>query len=377
MNWHMKPTLANSGTEALNALEKENSTNSIALVLLDVHMPDMDGFAVAEQIRNSYKHQGIRVILLTSGSRPSDVARCRELGISQYLSKPIKQSELFDAIITAMAEHSQKPERCESASASIQPSEHSLRVLLAEDNPVNQTLAVRILERLGHSVQVVNNGKEAIGRAQGEEFDLILMDVQMPEMDGLEATTAIRAAEAGTGKHVPIVAMTAHAMKGDREKCLSAGMDGYLSKPIRIDELKQAVFRAGQKRNTGGSPEQNSFGAIGKLESLLDSVMGDQALLAEMAELWLADSERQERQIQEGLDSGDVMMVQRAAHALKGSVGTFQASAAQEAAHQLEMSAKDADLVAAKKAFELLSTQIDLVRQDLRRLARAPGDAFQ
>src|SRR5215471_15641174 len=377
MNWHMKPTLANSGTEALNALEKENSTNSIALVLLDVHMPDMDGFAVAEQIRNSYKHQGIRVILLTSGSRPSDVARCRELGISQYLSKPIKQSELFDAIITAMAEHSQKPERCESASASIQPSEHSLRVLLAEDNPVNQTLAVRILERLGHSVQVVNNGKEAIGRAQGEEFDLILMDVQMPEMDGLEATTAIRAAEAGTGKHVPIVAMTAHAMKGDREKCLSAGMDGYLSKPIRIDELKQAVFRAGQKRNTGGSPEQNSFGAIGKLESLLDSVMGDQALLAEMAELWLADSEKQERQIQEGLDSGDVMMVQRAAHALKGSVGTFQASAAQEAAHQLEMSAKDADLVAAKKAFERLSTQIDLVRQDLRRLARAPGAAFQ
>src|SRR5262252_1924109 len=325
-NWHMKPTLATSGAEALNALEKGKSTNSFALVLLDVHMPGMDGFAVAEQIH--YEHQGIKVILLTSASRPSDVARCRELGILDYLSKPIKQSELFDAIVTAMAEPRQKPEVCETAAASIQPSERPLRVLLAEDNPVNQTLAIRILEKIGHKVQVVNNGKEAIGRAQGEEFDLILMDVQMPEMDGLEATTAIRAAEAGTGKHVPIVAMTAHAMKGDREKCLSAGMDGYLSKPIRIDELKQAVFRAGQKRNTGGSPEQNSFGAIGQLELLLDSVMGDRTLLVEMAELWLADSEKQEKQIREGLDSGDAMMVQSAAHALKGSVGTFQACAA-------------------------------------------------
>src|SRR5690348_11798825 len=255
-NWHMKPTLANSGAEALNALEKGNSTNSVALVLLDVHMPEMDGFAVAEQIRNRYKHQEIKVILLTSASRPSDVARCRKLEISGYLSKPIKQSELFDAIITAMAEDSQKPERCESTSASIQPSERSLRVLLAEDNPVNQTLAMRILEKLGHKVEVVNNGKEAVERAESEQFDLVLMDVQMPGMDGLEATTAIRAAEVHSGKHVPIVAMTAHAMKGDREMCLSAGMDGYLSKPIRIDQLKEAISGTEQVRSTGQSDEE-------------------------------------------------------------------------------------------------------------------------
>jgi PAS domain S-box-containing protein len=371
-NWHMKPTLANSGAEALTALETENPANSFALVILDVHMPDMDGFAVAEQIRNSHKHQGIKVVLLTSASRPSDVARCRELGISVYLSKPIKQSELFDAIVTVMTERSLKPELCESTSASIRPSERSLRVLLAEDNPINQTLATRILERLGHKVQVVNDGKEAVEQARAQDFDLIFMDVQMPEMDGLEATRAIRTVEAGTGKHVPIVAMTAHAMKGDRETCLSAGMDGYLSKPIRIDELKQAIFEVEKKRDTGQSPERNSFQAIGELELLLDSVMGDRTLLVEMAELWLADSEKQERQIREGLDSGDAMMVQRAAHALKGSVGTFQACAAQEAAKQLEMSAKSADLVKARKAFAKLSTQIDLLRQDLRRLARAP-----
>ena len=372
-NWHMKPSLASSGAEALSALRKADSKNSFDLVLLDVHMPDMDGFAVAEQIRNSYKQQGLKVILLTSASRPSDVARCRELGISDYLSKPIKQSELFDAIVTAMAEHGRKRERYESASAFIQAPECSLRVLLAEDNPVNQTLAMRILEKLGHKAQVVNNGREALGRSQAEEFDLILMDVQMPEMDGLEATTAIRAAEASTGKHVPIVAMTAHAMKGDREKCLSAGMDGYLSKPIRIDELKQAMSEVNKTQNMGQSSEPNAFRAIGQLELLLDSVMGDRALLTEMAELWLADSAKQESQIRNGLDSGDAIMVQRAAHALKGSVGTFQASAAQDAANQLEMSAKDADLVGARKVFERLSTQIDLVRQDLRQLARAPS----
>jgi CheY-like chemotaxis protein len=176
-----------------------------------------------------------------------------------------------------------------------------LRVLLAEDNPVNQTLAKRILERLGHRVQVVNNGKEALGRAQAEEFDVILMDVQMPEMDGLEATAAIRDAEAGIGKHVPIVAMTAHAMKGDKEKCLSAGMDGYLSKPIRIDELKQAMSELEKTRKSGQSPELNSFLAIGQLKLLLDSVMGDRTLLAEMAELWLADSAKQEKEIRTGL----------------------------------------------------------------------------
>jgi CheY-like chemotaxis protein len=339
-------------------------------------MPEMDGFAVAEQIRSNYSQQGIKVILLTSASKPSDVARCRELGISDYLSKPIKQSELFDAIVTAMAEHGRKPERYKSASASVQASERSLRVLLAEDNPVNQTLAMRILELLGHKVQVVNNGKEAFERSQAEEFDVILMDVQMPEMDGLEATAAIRDAEAGSGKHVPIVAMTAHAMKGDREKCLSAGMDGYLSKPIRIDELKQAMSEIETIRNTGQCPA-DSFRAIGQLELLLDSVMGDRVLLAEMAELWLADSAKQESQIRTGFDSGDAVMVQRAAHALKGSVGTFQASAAQDAASQLEMSAKEGDLVGARKAFERLSTQIDLVRQDLRQLAEAPSTEGQ
>ena len=369
-NWRMKPTLVNSGAEALSVLAEVGSKKGFALALLDVHMPDMDGFRVAEQIKSSYRHQGIKVILLTSASRPSDVARCRELGVSDYLSKPIKQSELFDAIVTAMAEHGPEHESYESASASIEISAQSLRVLLAEDNPVNQKLAMRILEKLGHKVQLVNNGRDALERSQAEEFDLILMDVQMPEMDGLEAATAIRTAESNTGKHVPIVAMTAHAMKGDKEKCLNAGMDEYLSKPIRAEELRRTMSEVMKVRDISPPSEQNSFQAIGRLELLLESVMGDRDLLIEMAELWIEDSRKQETQIRNGLASGDAIMIQRAAHALKGSVGTFQAPAAQDAANELELSAKNADLAGARIAFNRLLSQINLVKDDLHKLAR-------
>jgi two-component system, sensor histidine kinase and response regulator len=378
-NWHMKPTLANSGAEGLNALEQPNAKNRFALVLLDVHMPDMDGFTVAQHIRSTQKRHGAKVILLTSAGRADDAARCRELGISGYLTKPIKQSELFDAIVTAMAEHAPKLERTGRRASSLRPSGRALRVLLAEDNPVNQTLATRILEKLGHKVQVANNGREAVERAHAGDFDLIVMDVQMPEMDGLEATVAIRTAEAGTGKHVPIVAMTAHAMKGDRERCLNAGMDGYLSKPIRIDELKQAISDIGK---TPESPkhradEHHTFHAIGSLELLLDGVMGDRTLLAEMAELWLADSGKQLLQIKTGLEKSDTTMIERAAHALKGSVGTFQAASAQDAAKELETFAKDGDIDGARKSFAALSNQIELVGQDLRKLSQDFGAAVK
>jgi CheY-like chemotaxis protein len=189
--------------------------------------------------------QGIRIILLTSAGRPSDVARCRELGITGYLTKPIKQSELFDAIATAVAGHPREHERYESPGTSIQSSANPLRVLLAEDNPVNQMLATRILEKLGHKVQVVSNGKEATERVRAEEFDLVLMDVQMPEMDGLDATRNIRNLAQATQPH--IIAMTANAMEGDREMCLAAGMNDYVSKPIRVNELVDALLKAERK----------------------------------------------------------------------------------------------------------------------------------
>ena len=371
-NWHMKPTLATSGAEALSVIADRNPDDPFAIVLLDVHMPGMDGFAVAEGISLHRALFGNRVILLTSAGRPGDVSRCREFGIAGYLTKPVKQSELFDAIVTALGERTTDHKETDQLTPNIQPSAKSLRVLLAEDNPVNQTLATRILQKLGHKVHVANNGAEAFALWQAEGFDLIVMDVQMPEMDGLEATAAIRAAEAITHKHVPILAVTAHAMKGDRERCLSAGMDGYLSKPIRIEELKEAITRI---RDTGSEPKSGtctrepSFEAIGRIESLLDGVMGDRALLAEMAELWLTDSEKQLSQIRIGFEHGDCPLIQRAVHALKGSIGTFQATSACEAAKALEIVAKNGNLNEARQIFAVLSARIELVRQELVRLS--------
>jgi CheY-like chemotaxis protein len=366
-NWRMKPALASSGAEALAALG--NGKANFAMVLLDLQMPVMDGLAVAERIRKDQRYSEVKLILLTSAGRPSDAERCEELRISAYLTKPIKQSELFDAIVTAMAEHGSTRAADRRTTVPLERSGRSLKVLLAEDNPVNQMLATRILEKLGHRVQVANNGKEAMQKVQDQTFDLIVMDVQMPEMDGLEATMAIRAAEKGSGRHVPIVAMTAHAMKGDRERCLEAGMDAYLSKPIRIDELKEVISEI-QKREVANDSTEQSFRSIGSLDALLHGVMGDRALLAEMAELWLKDSEKQMQQLKSGLQNGDAVMIQQAAHALKGSVGSFQALNAQEAANRVETSAKNGDLSGAQKGFETLSQEIGLVRQDLQQLTQ-------
>ena len=372
-NWHMNPTLATSGAEALRMLAERHSRDPFALVLLDVHMPDMDGFAVAERIASDKVLGATKVMLLTSAGLPGDIARCRELGIAGYLTKPIKQSELFDSIVTALAEPAGDRDPSHDVARQIEPSPQSLRILLAEDNPVNQVLATRILEKLGHHVQIVDNGKAAFERTVAEEFDLIVMDVQMPVMDGLEATTAIRETESKTGKHVPILAMTAHAMKGDRERCLSAGMDGYVSKPIRVEELKQAIAdleKAAAPEVSNVRSEEAGLDAIGSLESLLEGVMGDRVLLAEMAELWLKDSEAQVNLISLGIEQSDSLVIQRAAHAIKGSVGTFQAAAAYEAAKELEVVAKSANLDAAKQVFATLSVQIENVRRALRRLTK-------
>jgi CheY-like chemotaxis protein len=195
--------------------------------------------ALAERIRLNPDWAGATILMLSSVDRSEHAARLRELGVSAYLVKPVKRSELLRAILTALG----AAEAVRSAPENGAPAAggHSLRILLAEDNAVNQRVAVRMLERDGHEVSVVADGAEAVAASECVRFDAILMDLQMPGMDGLEATRAIRRAEARTGAHVPIVAMTAHAMAGDRERCLAAGMDGYLTKPISLSELRAAL----------------------------------------------------------------------------------------------------------------------------------------
>ncbi len=243
----MVPCVVCDAAEALQQLQAaEDNGRPFPLVVTDINMPDVDGFMLTEQILDHQEISQPAIIALTSGVRADDPARCKQLGIAAHLLKPVKQSELFDAIVRSLnvtVDATGTDRAPVSAAGSPKMADRPLRVLLAEDSLVNQKLAVGLLERERHEVAVADNGHAAVEAWRNGSFDLILMDVQMPEMDGLAATQAIRAEEQGTGDHVPIIAMTAHAMKGDRERCLTAGMDGYVAKPIRIADVLSEVER--------------------------------------------------------------------------------------------------------------------------------------
>jgi signal transduction histidine kinase/CheY-like chemotaxis protein len=241
----MQPTLVESGPAAMQALEIARSTGySFPLILLDCHMPEMDGFALAELIQKDPELCPVAIMMLTSAGHLGDAAQCRELGIRGYLVKPFHQAELLDAICEILKKEApQKTNLSLITRHTLQEDKHRARVLLAEDNLVNQTFAVRLLEKRGYTVKVVGDGRSAVEAHEASQFDIVLMDVQMPSMDGFEATAAIRAKEKLTGAHIPIIALTAHALKGDREQCISAGMDDYVSKPIRAVELVSIMER--------------------------------------------------------------------------------------------------------------------------------------
>ena len=236
--WGMKPTAVDGGRAALQAMEvAKNAGYPFPLILLDGQMPEMDGFTLAEHIHKDPELVNATIMMLTSAGHLGDAARCRELGISAYLVKPIRQGELLDAICHVLDKTAQTQPAPLVTRHTLREEKHRIRILLAEDNAINQTLAVRLLEKRGYSVTVAPDGQAAVEAFQTGGFELVLMDIQMPGMDGFEATAAIREREKLTGAHIPIVAMTAHALVGDQERCLASGMDGYVSKPIRTSEL--------------------------------------------------------------------------------------------------------------------------------------------
>src|SRR6185295_3492507 len=226
LRWRMKPTVVDSGASAMQALiEASEHGRPFALVLLDANMPGMDGFEVARRVRDEAKLDAT-IMMLSSSGQFDESRKCREVGIATHLTKPVDQRELLAAIARILARDPGQRAPLPSAMLPADVPERRLCVLLAEDNAVNQRLATSLLERRGHKVVIANNGREAVEAMQRQSFDVVLMDVQMPEMGGFEATEAIRDVERGAGAdRTPIVAMTAHAMKGDRERCLAAGMD--------------------------------------------------------------------------------------------------------------------------------------------------------
>jgi len=368
-NWHMKPTLADSGKTAFEQLRRAKETgNPFAIIIMDVLMPEMDGFTVADQMLRSSHLNGTMIMMLTSAGQRGDAARSRELGIAAYLTKPIMQSELLDVMMNLLAlrgeDQSRRPlitrySLREPLTLSTTASTRPLRILLVEDNLVNQRLTFRILEKRGHTVVVAANGEEALEAFGRDRFDLILMDIQMPVMDGLEATRMIRAQEEHARGHTPVIAMTAHAMKGDREKCLAAGMDDYLSKPFNTNDLCAMLekYACGpESAESGSAPSQESEHPVAAgdgfdLPKALEMAGGDQKLLKELADLLLKSLPEHLAQIREAMSKNDAPSVERSAHSLKGAVANFGAKRAVAAAYRLEQIAREGLLAEASEAF--------------------------
>ncbi|HEV2379156.1 MAG TPA: response regulator [Terriglobia bacterium] len=367
-NWGMVPTLAGSGAEALALLAQASEAGKpFPLVLTDSDMPFMDGFGFAERIQNQ-PSAGATIMMLSSGGQRGDAARCRELGVAAYLTKPISQSELLDAIMTTLGNRTLELDRPTLITRhSLRESRRSLRILLAEDNAVNQKLAVRILEKRGHQVEVAANGREALALLEKRSlpgFDLVLMDVQMPEMDGFEATAEIREREKSAKSHVPIVAMTAHAMTGDRERCLAAGMDGYVAKPIQHKELFETIegLAGGTPLEARGTIEIVSEGEVLDEASLLARAEGDWQLVRELAKSFMAECPVLMTSIERALAERNAKALEMAAHTLKGMAGTLSASQALAGALNLEKFAHGKEIAKANLAFRDLEPDIERLK---------------
>jgi PAS domain S-box-containing protein len=364
-SWRMRATAVEDGPAALAELERAAEGRApYRLVLLDSMMPGMDGHTLARLIKRQ-PHYGNPTILLLSSAEGS-VARGAERAVAACLIKPIKQSELLDAIVTALGA-AQRPED-DRAPAAAPDGGRRLRVLVVEDNAVNQKLILRLLEKRGHHITIANHGKEAlarlgIGGQQLEEsrsgagdFDLVLMDVQMPELGGFETTAAIRRWEQGNGGHLTIIAMTAHAMKGDRERCLAAGMDGYIAKPIQARELLE-VIEATVPPGQAPAAEAPQAPAV-DWQLARKGVAGDEEILRELAEIFLAILPDWLRQLPEAAAKGDAAALRRLAHTVKGSVGHFGAIAACAAAERLEAVGREGNLAQAADACAALQDHL-------------------
>jgi signal transduction histidine kinase/DNA-binding response OmpR family regulator len=340
--WGMDPTCAADGEKALEALlAARESKHPFRLILTDMHMPKMDGFGLVEEVKRQAGLSTSTIMMLTSGGQRGDAARCGELGISAYLLKPVRKSELREAITRVLSATQSSGTTRMITRYSIQgegESRRKLNILLAEDNAVNQKLAVRLLEKRGHRVTVACNGIQALSALENGRYDLVLMDVQMPEMDGLEATALLREKEKPSGERQAVVAMTALVMKGDRERCIAAGMDGYLSKPISPQELDDVLDRyqiGGRTEAAAEQPSEQEEAPV-CVRDLFDRIDGDRTFLAELLELLREDSPEQIRAAHQAIAKGDAPALQRVGHALRGALANLAAPTAARLAGELE-----------------------------------------
>jgi two-component system sensor histidine kinase/response regulator len=365
-SWQMRPHAVSDAATAMDALREASPTDDrFHVVLSDCQMPHVDGFTLARQIKRDQRLRNTPVVLLTSVGRAGDAARCRRVGVDAFLTKPVKHSDLLDTLATLFGvstrgEHG-RPVTKAAGGSPYRP----LHILVAEDNAVNRTLVTTLLKKRGHSVKAVENGREAVEatkKAGARQFDIVVMDVQMPKMGGFEATEAIRAGERSTGQHVPIVALTAHAMQGDRARCLEAGMDGYLTKPIDVDELIATVEGfGGEPREARVEQPSQDGGVIFDERTALACAAGDRRLLKRIIALFRSDRATTLRRINRAVAERDGEALRMAAHALKGSIATVGGARGREAAAELEQMGRANQFDQAEPAYHRLSKEIALL----------------
>ncbi|MEW4564962.1 response regulator [Bremerella sp. JC770] len=364
-NWGLKPTAASNAQDALQCLRSaQHRDDPISIVLTDVHMPEASGFDLAKWVRAEQAVAQTPLVMLTSAAKLGDGDRRAALGIAAHLIKPIKQSELFETIVTVLGVRpSDDAPNTEHEEAL--PELKGLRVLLAEDNIVNQKLATGVLSKLGCDITVASNGARAVETWKSGEFDIVLMDVEMPELDGLQATAEIRRQEEGTEQHIPIIAMTAHAMVGDRERCLRAGMDDYLSKPVRLREIRQKLAQV-----LGGGnealPEPVTSSSPIHWKSVLDAADGDRDLIGVVIEAFLEELDMLLPRIRTSIAEGESETLRQAAHTLKGNLLSVGANEASEVAHQLEQFGDSGEFSKAETTLASLSQKLDALLPDLK-----------
>jgi signal transduction histidine kinase/CheY-like chemotaxis protein len=364
LRWNMLSTAVESGNAAMLALREANARQRpFALVLLDANMPEIDGFEVARLIRSEPQMAGATIMMLSSSGQHDESARARDLGIANCLTKPVDQRDLLAAIGRALAgKHAPRPPLPTAMLPTELPARR-LNLLLAEDNPVNQRLAASILERRGHKVAIASDGRQAIAAFDRQTFDVVLMDVQMPVMGGFEATAEIRARELESGGHIPIIAITAHVMRGDRERCLAAGMDEYITKPLDSRRLCHLVEALGGLTPAGGTDVPAPSGLS---DEVLARVGGDRALLAEISRLFIDDAPTHLKRIREAMDAQDGDALRRAAHALKGAASNFDAGGVVTAARAIEQIGRTGQFDEHETAWRALTIETDRLVSTLR-----------
>ena len=362
---------ASDGQSAMDKVEQALTAGApFSLVLVDTHLPDMDGFDVAERLRADPRHSHTKLVMLTSTGMREDAQRCQALGLEAYLTKPVTLSELREVLETVLGHGSAKGYATPQHGGRV--AQATLNVLLAEDNLVNQKLAIKLLDKQGHRTTVAENGLLALEAWRQGDYDLILMDMMMPEMDGLEATRRIRAEEAQSGRSpTPIIAMTANAMQGDQARCLEAGMDGYVSKPVQQEVLYQEIERVIPWAGANEATTAQTTAATSSYETLpiydradaLSRIADDEELLTTLTDMFQADAAGYLEAIESALASGEMPVVLRAAHTLKGVLATFSARRAEDRARELEQQAKAGNHAACVSLLPAVKTEVEAFLQ--------------